>query len=327
MQPHSSRLQKRQGMHNAQINYEIIKLLGRINADQAAPPVIRWNGTVHVRRRGWDGVHGRELLRLIRDHVFGGSYCASGSDRLWEHVDVAVRILKGSLLDRDGNPLKDLTRYVRRAAGQECARNATAFAVEMTRSQVSACQAASIPLRHNSGEVDDETFLDASLVAPVPGDANHVAMLDAKAAGSHPDSAKVFARRTAGLAALLAVFADVGLSPEQSDDLLTLMLCELEVKPKYARALLAQRDAAPAGPAAVDAADGAVNAARGTAAETISGKHELGQAFGFNRTQWSAAVSLTIGSWTGQLGIASITNASEVWQEPRFVRARDKLMK
>lgn len=310
-------------METSQINLEIAAHLALIAADAKAPPTVRRDGTTYQPKRGWDGAHGRNLINLLTEHVFVVSDYTAKRDRVAEHIAVAVNILRRpALMDKTGAEIRNVTHYLRQLARQEAERNSAASDVEMTRSQVSACQRKGIPLRHNSGEVDDETFVFAGINSAFPGDDDHTNRLDGSA-----DNGETSAAAAAGMQALRGVLATAGLDAEQVDDLLTLMVDELDGKPKYAQALRAYQDAPAADPDGVATAEKALIAARGTAAETISGKHELGEPFDLNKAQWSGAVSLIIGSWTGQPGIASIEDADAVWVAARFVRARNKLMK
>lgn len=309
-------------MDTSQINREIAEYLALIAAEPNAQPIVRRNGTIHQPKRGWDGAHARSLFGLLAEHVFVLSDRPARRDLLSDHIAVAVSILQRSGRVHSDAADGNAVHYLRKAAKAEAARNSTADDTHMTRSQVSSSQRSRIPLRHSAGEVDDETFALAGISTAFPGDDDHTNRLDAPGGCT-----ETRVEGTAGLQALRVVLATAGLDDEQVDELLTLMMDELDLKPKYAEALRIFQDAPLNDPAAVAAAQQSLIEARGTAAETISGKFQLGAAFGFDKSAWSGAVSLIIGSWTGQPGIASIEDPEAVWTASRFVRARNKLMK
>jgi hypothetical protein len=297
-----------------QIDTQIAQHLAGIGNEPNAEPVLRWNGTLHVPKRRWDGAHGVALSKLIQEHVFSVSTAGKHRDRVMEHVAFAVSTLQnGPLLDGEGSEITQVTRYLRKTARLEAERNATAFDTGMTRGQVSYCQKAGIPLLHNTGEVDDTTFMDARMNATIPGD------------DLSDDEQQDQAESTVGMRALKGVLADARLDRDQVDDLLTTLMNELDCKPAYADALRVYQDA-PVGDATATAKVLLVKA-RGAATETISRKHHLGEAFGLDRSQWAGAVGLILGSWAGEPGIGAVTDADLLWSSSRLVTARNKLLK
>ncbi|MEC5148805.1 hypothetical protein [Cryobacterium sp. GrIS_2_6] len=302
-------------MEPTTIDAQIAQHLALIENEPNAEPVLRWNGTIHVPKRGWDGVHGVALSKLVQEHVFSVSTAGKHRDRVMEHVDFAVSTLRnGPPLDREGSKITQVTRYLRKTARLESKRNATAFDTGMTRGQVSYCQKAGIPLLHYVGEVDDATFKEARLNVTIPG-----------AHTTDTSEQRDEAESTVGMRALKGVLADARLDRDQVENLLTTLMDELDCKPAYADALRVYQDA-PAGDA-TEAAKVLLIKARGTATETISRKHHLGEAFGLDRSQWAGAVGLIVGSWAGEPGIGAVTDADLLWSSSRLVTARNKLLK